>query len=68
MTPKSLLRLLWVAWLGAACATRGTGLENLTAEQLLERGVARLNDRKWSDAIMAFERFTLQFPTHPRVQ
>ena len=68
MTAKSLSCLLLIAWASAACAARGTGLENLTPDQLLERGMARLNDHKWSDAITTFERFTLQFPTHARVQ
>jgi outer membrane protein assembly factor BamD len=52
----------------AACSSRGPQLDRLTADQLFERGSNALNARKWTEAIESFERFTLQFPTHPRVQ
>ncbi|MGH7447305.1 MAG: outer membrane protein assembly factor BamD [Longimicrobiales bacterium] len=50
-----------------ACASRGPALENLDQEALFQYGMEQLRDRDWSDAISAFERFTLTFPTHERV-
>jgi outer membrane protein assembly factor BamD len=40
----------------------------LPADQLFDRGIAQLNERKWTDAVATFEQFVIQFPTHPRVQ
>jgi outer membrane protein assembly factor BamD len=48
------------------CAARGAGLEQLDEEALFQHGMERLQNRKWSDAISAFERFTLTHPNHPR--
>ncbi|MGH7466902.1 MAG: outer membrane protein assembly factor BamD [Longimicrobiales bacterium] len=68
MTLKTLIPGLAIALACAACATRGPRLETMTADQLFERGSTALNNRKWTVAAESFERFTLQFPTHPRVQ
>jgi outer membrane protein assembly factor BamD len=54
--------------MASACAARGPNLQELTAEQLFDRGMTALNARKWSRATEAFERFVLQFPTNPRAQ
>jgi outer membrane protein assembly factor BamD len=62
------LRLLPIVMLASACAARGPNLQDLTAEQLFERGITALNARKWTRAAESFERFVLQFPTNPRAQ
>jgi outer membrane protein assembly factor BamD len=51
----------------AACGSRGPVLNTLDQEGLFQYGMERLQERDWSDAIAAFERFTQTFPTHPRV-
>ncbi len=68
MTRNSFSRFWVIVLLAAACGPRGPTLQNLTADQLFARGVTALNNRKWTEATESFERFTLQFPTHPRVQ
>ncbi|MGH7461402.1 MAG: outer membrane protein assembly factor BamD [Longimicrobiales bacterium] len=68
MTLRSHSRLLAILLLASACAGRSPNLENQTADQLFERGMTELRNRKWTQATEIFERFTLQFPTHPRVQ
>jgi outer membrane protein assembly factor BamD len=40
----------------------------LTPDALFERAIAKLYERDWTDAITLFERFTIQYPTHPRLQ
>lgn len=51
-----------------ACASAPKVPAQLPPDSLFERGVAQLNARKWTDAIESFERFVIQFPTHPRSQ
>src|SRR5687767_13220995 len=63
---KRLLPLLTLVLM--ACSARGPGLENLTPEQLFDRGMAAYGNRKWTNAIESFERFVIQFPAHPRAQ
>src|SRR5688500_423666 len=63
-------KLVWCAMLClvTGCAGRGQSPETLTADQLFERAMTAYQNRKWTDAIESFERFTLQFPTNPRAQ
>jgi len=63
----------WIAGLavplyGAACASGGQRIEQLGADELFERGMRAYQEKNWSEAIRSFERFTLEFPTHPRIQ
>src|SRR5687767_13839148 len=51
-----------------ACATTPKVPDQLSPDSLFEKGVAELNARKWTDAITSFERFAIQYPTHPRQQ
>ena len=51
-----------------ACGSRGPAVETLDADALFERGQDLIRDGKWTEAAVAFERFTYQFPTHQRVQ
>jgi outer membrane protein assembly factor BamD len=51
----------------AGCGARGPALEKLEADPLYLRGTEALQAKKWSDAIAAFERFTLTFPNHQRL-
>lgn len=64
-----LKTILWcvAASLTLACSSRSQNLANLTADQLFERARSEFDRRKWTEAIEAYERFTLQFPTDPRV-
>src|SRR5688500_1817441 len=70
MNPKRLIRrtsswlLLVLLWAGCSHAT---DVSQIPADELYAQGELALRNRKWSDAVLAFERFTLQFPTHPRV-
>lgn len=58
-----------VLFMMGACASSGAGqLEALDADALYAAGEDAVRGGDWRDAIEAFERFTLQFPTHPRVQ
>jgi tetratricopeptide (TPR) repeat protein len=40
----------------------------MDADQLLARGMERLESHKWQDAIQALEAFVFQYPTHARYQ
>jgi outer membrane assembly lipoprotein YfiO len=50
----------------SGCSARAPNLSGMTADQVFARGLERLEARKWEDARMAFEQFTLSFPTDPR--
>lgn len=62
--------VLFAAFLGvvAGCASSQINLSAMSPDQLFERGITLLNEGEWSDAIIAFEQFVIQHPTHPRVQ
>lgn len=53
--------------IAAACAAKQP-VTQLPPDQLFERAIALINDRKWTESIAAFEQFVFQYPTHPRVQ
>lgn len=63
---KSALLTLMVAM--TACASTGEVPDNLSAETLFETGLTALHEEDWTDAIAYFERFTIQYPAHPRAQ
>jgi outer membrane protein assembly factor BamD len=63
--PRTIL-LIVLALVTGACASRGPGLDRLDEESLFRYGMERIEARKWSDAVTAFERFTLAYPNHPR--
>jgi outer membrane protein assembly factor BamD len=65
---RSLLIVFALMAAAAGCAARSQPLQQLSPDQLFERGTTLLNDRKWTDAVAAFEQFVIQYPTHPRVQ
>src|SRR5688500_18984191 len=50
----------------SACGAKTQDPATVTAESLYAEAELRFSNRKWTDAIAAFERFTLQFPTHAR--
>src|SRR5687768_13577144 len=60
--------VLLAAAVTTACASAPTVPDQVPADSLFEQGVTHLNARKWTDAIEVFERFVIQFPTHPRLQ
>jgi outer membrane protein assembly factor BamD len=60
--------LLLAAAAMTACATTPQIPDQLSPDSLFERGVAHMNARKWTDAIAVYERFAIQYPTHPRLQ
>ena len=51
-----------------ACASSGHRLDGLDADALFQAGEQAMLEEDWQDAIEAFERFTLQYPTHARSQ
>ncbi len=53
----------------AACHNSGTSaIEKMGADQLFARGEAELKAHHWDNAIEAFDRLTLQYPSFARVQ
>ena len=56
-----------LAAMAGACASGNLNLAQLPPDQLFERAHGLLREGKWTDAIAAFEQFTLQYATHPRV-
>ena len=50
----------------AGCGSKRPNPAQLTADNMYAEAEDYFSRRKWTDAIAAFERFTLQFPTHPR--
>jgi outer membrane protein assembly factor BamD len=72
MTDRSIMMLKQIAFgsivlLAAACGGKRPDTANISPDQLYAEAEAKFINRKWTDAIAGFERFTLQFPTHPRV-
>lgn len=58
-----------VLFMMVACASSSASrLQGLDADALYQVGHDAMREGDWDEAIQAFERFTLQFPTHPRVQ
>jgi outer membrane protein assembly factor BamD len=57
-----------MAAVAAACASSGPQLHTLGPDPLFEHGLQAYEARKWSEAIRAFERLVLEYPTHPRIQ
>ena len=64
---KIVLTVVLLASAGA-CASGNMNLAQLPPDQLLERANTLLQERKWAEAITAYESFTLQYATHPRAQ
>jgi outer membrane protein assembly factor BamD len=54
--------------LAASGCGGGPQIERLGPDGLFERALAELHAERWSEAIRAFERLTLEHPTHPRIQ
>jgi outer membrane protein assembly factor BamD len=52
----------------AACHSGTSVIEKMGADQLFARGVAELKAHHWDNAIEAFDRLTLQYPSFARVQ
>src|SRR5688500_5562550 len=67
MNVRSVVRFFAVALVATGCSSRGASLEQLGPDQLYQRGQDAFERRKWSDAILAFNGFSLRFPTHARV-
>lgn len=59
-------RWLLLVLLLPACASSGALDSRMGADQLFSYGMDRLRAEKWSDAIAAFERFTLNHAQDPR--
>lgn len=51
----------------AGCGPKQDPTDKLGADALFDRALAELHAHHWTNAANLFERFTLQFPTHPRV-
>jgi outer membrane protein assembly factor BamD len=49
-----------------ACASSGPAVARMEADELFLYGMERLEERDWSAAATAFERFTFAYATHPR--
>ena len=67
MTSHRFFGFLALGLLAAGCSHQ-TQLPNLSADQLMQRGMDALARRKWSTAVESLEQFTLQFPQNPRAQ
>jgi outer membrane protein assembly factor BamD len=67
MTSQRLIGLLALGLLAAGCSHQ-TQLPNLSADQLMQRGMDAYARHKWTAAVEAFEQFTLQYPQNPRHQ
>lgn len=52
----------------AGCGAKHSIADKLTPDALFERALADLNAHHWGSAAELFERFTLQYPSHPRLQ
>ncbi|MBI4408915.1 MAG: outer membrane protein assembly factor BamD [Gemmatimonadetes bacterium] len=53
----------------AGCASGGPPLARLSGpDALFERGIQEYQAKHWTDAIAAFERLALEYPTYTRVQ
>jgi outer membrane protein assembly factor BamD len=50
----------------SACASSGPAVTGMDADELFLYGLEQLQERDWSEAIRAFERFTFAFSAHPR--
>jgi outer membrane protein assembly factor BamD len=60
--------VIFAAVTAMACAGRPQNLQQLGADGIFQHGEQKLRDRKWTEAIAAFEQFVIQYPSHPRVQ
>jgi outer membrane protein assembly factor BamD len=67
MNGRHVAKLLAVSVIAAGCFGRGPRIEQLGPDPLFQQGADALARRKWSDAILAFNSFSLRFPTHGRV-
>lgn len=68
MNRKLTLWVALVALLAGGCASSGSRHLQLDADQLFAYGMERWKAGKWREAAEAFERFTFEYPTHPRFQ
>lgn len=59
-----LLALLSLA--AAACASSEPAINRMEADELFLHGLEQLQAEEWSEAVAAFERFTLTHASHPR--
>jgi outer membrane protein assembly factor BamD len=63
VTRRPILLALAVTALATGCGRPLDLSQYPTPVSLFEAGMARYNDEKWNDAILAFERLTLDLPT-----
>jgi outer membrane protein assembly factor BamD len=52
----------------AGCGAKNKVPDQLAPDVLFEKALAELQGRHWAKATELFERFTIQYPTHPRLQ
>ncbi|CAN5679433.1 hypothetical protein BH23GEM10_BH23GEM10_09640 [soil metagenome] len=50
----------------AACASSEPAINRMAADELFLHGLEQLQEEEWSEAVAAFERFTLVHASHPR--
>ena len=62
-----LTTLILILPLLSGCASRGPAFHQLEADALFEYGMEQMAEGDWGDAVLAFERFTQVYPTHPRI-
>jgi outer membrane protein assembly factor BamD len=60
--------LMLLTVVAGVCGPKQPPLTQLGPDALFSRAQEQLNNREWAGAIAAFEQFTIQYPTHPRVQ
>jgi outer membrane protein assembly factor BamD len=63
-------KLTWCGMLclTAGCLGRGPNTARMEPDDLFQHAMSAYQNRKWTQAAEAFERFTLQFPTNPRAE
>lgn len=66
MRVKHFVLLPLLSFAVAACASSEPAVNRMEADELFLHGLERLQEEKWSEAVEAFERFTLAHASHPR--
>jgi outer membrane protein assembly factor BamD len=63
-----LMALVVTGALGACASSHQKATDSLAPDALFNTALADLQNHKWADAQELFERFVLQYPSHPRLQ
>jgi outer membrane protein assembly factor BamD len=70
VTNRAIQKIVVAVLLGvmAGCGAKNKVADQLAPDVLFEKALAELHKRHWAKATELFERFTIQYPTHPRLQ